>query len=645
MQAIWLFFFLTFLNRWVCLHSLLAQSKESAGNKLSKKGEFLFPINPGKPASLTGNMGEIRSNHFHGGLDIRTGWASGVPVYASKAGYVSRVLVAGDGYGNTIFLTHPDGFVTVYAHLERFEPKLQELVKRKQYEQKAIFVDLKFPKGALKYKQGDTLAISGNTGSSRGPHLHFEIRDTAGLVYNPLTFGFTEVKDNLSPTAERLALYPLDITSRVNGRFERVEQSLSEHGAIATASHKIEIQGPVGLEILARDRISNGTQNGGIFCIEVYLNQKQIFYHNLLNFPFEKSNHVNHLINYAEFRASGLKFQKLYSPDGYFQSAFIPPSKSGKIFLKPGETGDLEIHLFDVAGNKKIVRAGLIVKKPDSETAIQTKSNTTNPARKLQFEVIDNTLKIKCEGEPEGGRLNLYGKSTTESILPAYSEGNRWTFLHDLRRYLPDSAIASASAKVSFAFKGVATPEKGLNFKLTGAEVSIPPKSLFDTLYVESERIDADVIRINNSAIALAAPIFPELDLGASTGGEKQKAYAENGNGNFGKPISCEWNGNRLRLNSKYLGKFKVIKDTIAPKIKAGIINSQQARFNIYDNLSGIDKIEATINGEWILVYWDKKQQLVYTDPLPYQKPLKGEFILSVTDACGNQSKFSRTIP
>jgi hypothetical protein len=115
-------------------------------------------------------------------------------------------------------------------------------------------------------------------------------------------------------------------------------------------------------------------------------------------------------------------------------------------------------------------------------------------------------------------------------------------------------------------------------------------------------------------------------------------------NGTFNKSLYTEYQNGNLYSNTKYLGKFKNLKDSIAPIIRAGICNSNNCRFNIYDNLSGIKDIEATINGEWILMVWDKKQHLIYADPWPWQKPLKGEFQLVVKDNSGNTSIFKRTL-
>jgi murein DD-endopeptidase MepM/ murein hydrolase activator NlpD len=609
---------------------------------LSKKGNFIFPINPGKPGSLTGNMGEIRSNHFHGGLDIRTGWASGIPVLAAKEGYISRVLMAGEGYGNTLFITHPDGFVTVYAHLESLRQPFHDYVKRQQYENKTFEIDLKFRKDVFAVNQGDTVAISGNTGSSRGPHLHFEIRDTAGITYNPLAFGFEEITDNLSPVVDRLAVYPLDVQSRINGKMERTEVLVREAGKEFLATTVTEVSGTVGLEIKARDRINNGTSNGGIFCIEMYLNGKLVYFHNLNQFPHSKTNHVNQLINYRHFRLSGEKFQKLYSPDGYFQSAFMPADQTGKINIPPGEQGLLEIHLWDVKGNKRICKIRL-----KGAEKLETPKPASQPASRLKYEVVENTLVVKANGKPQDdGSLLLYASGKAHSISPSYQDGSDWVFLHDLRKFLPDSAIGNTYAKLPFSFVDMVTPSKGGNYSLPGIGITIPESILFDTLYLEAKKDEKGILQINHSLIPLAGyttlaqtcPTCQPQDSG------KHRLYAEAMSGVFNKSLFTEQREGSLFCHTKYLGRFKSLKDSIPPKIKMGVCNASWAKFNIYDNLSGLDKMDAYLNGEWILMVWDKKQNLLYADPWPWQKPMRGEFKLVVSDKSGNVSTFVRNL-
>lgn len=589
---------------------------------------------------MTGNMGELRSNHFHGGLDIRTGWASGLPVYCAKDGWVSRVVMAGDGYGNLVFVTHSDGFVTLYAHLEKLVQPLQDAVKSKQYEERSFEVDILFPKNKFPFKQGEVLAISGNTGSSRGPHLHFEIRDTNNLVYNPLTFGFEEIKDKLSPVFERLAIVPMDIEARINGKFERQEILVRAIGNDFVAVTSPTISGTVGLEMKAFDRISNGTSHAGIFCTEMLQDDQLAYFHNMNQFPFSKSIHINHLMNYRVFRLTGEKFQKLYSPDGYFQQPFLQKHHQGRIRVEPGKESKIQIWLFDEKGNKR--RCTLTLK--GAETQLPTSIAGIRPT-KLSYDVLENTLIVKANGQSDS-IATLFHKGKKEEIPLALVDGNKSIFLHDLRRYLPDSFVLGKGLRQSFAFKAMILPKTGGQVQVGDARISISEKSLFDTLYLEAETDEKQALRMNSSVEALASPIsvsrrFSGCD---KTGLSTWKSYAEAASGLYNKPLFSDCLGGNLSYLTKYLGKSMILKDTIPPIIKAGICSPMIARFNIYDNLSGIEKIEATINGEWVLMVWDKKDHLIYAEPWPNQLPMKGDFKLRVTDKSGNMKEFSKKL-
>ncbi|MGB5928939.1 MAG: M23 family metallopeptidase, partial [Cyclobacteriaceae bacterium] len=167
----------------------------------SQDGEYLFPIKPGEKNLLAGTMGELRSSHYHGGIDIKTEQREGFEVYATQDGYISRIKVSGYGYGNAMYVQHPDGNTSVYGHLQRFLDDVADYVRGQQYEREAFGVDLFPEKEMFPVKKGDVIAISGNSGGSSGPQLHFEIRDKNQRPLNPLTFGFEkEINDNIPPT-------------------------------------------------------------------------------------------------------------------------------------------------------------------------------------------------------------------------------------------------------------------------------------------------------------------------------------------------------------------------------------------------------------------------------------------------------------
>ena len=157
---------------------------------------------------LSGTFGELRSGHFHSGIDIKTGGVTGKNIHSIGDGWVSRVKVSPYGFGNALYITHPEGYTSVYGHLEAFNNDLADYVLEEQYKQKRFSVDIPVPRGEFIFHKGDVIAKSGNSGSSAGPHLHFEIRDAATQnILNPLRF-ISGVKDYIRPKISGLMVYP-----------------------------------------------------------------------------------------------------------------------------------------------------------------------------------------------------------------------------------------------------------------------------------------------------------------------------------------------------------------------------------------------------------------------------------------------------
>ena len=173
------------------------------------------------PLLLAGSFAEMRTNHFHAGLDIKTHGRAGYRVYAAADGWVSRIVVSPGGYGNALYLSHPNGYMTVYAHLDRFNDKLSEYIKALQYSQESFAVQSFPDRSQFPIAQGEVIAMSGNSGSSAGPHLHFEIRDErTGSPVNPILWGLN-IKDNIPPRIYRFKVYPIGEGSQVRLRDSR----------------------------------------------------------------------------------------------------------------------------------------------------------------------------------------------------------------------------------------------------------------------------------------------------------------------------------------------------------------------------------------------------------------------------------------
>jgi hypothetical protein len=253
------------------------------------QGYFRHPL--AIPMELVANFGEIRTNHWHMGLDIRTQQRENLPVYAAAEGYVSRIKVEPGGFGQAIYIAHPNGFTTLYAHVNQFFPALQQFVVSKQYEQRSWGIELSFSPDQFPIKKGDFIALSGNTGGSAGPHVHFEIRDTkTEKVLNPLLFRFP-IPDAVPPSVTRLAMY-----DRNRSTWMQPPQMLnlaSVRGrTLKVGSDKISFA------IGATDRFSGSNNPNGIYAAKMLVDGKPVSGFVLDNIGYDETRYMNAQIDY-----------------------------------------------------------------------------------------------------------------------------------------------------------------------------------------------------------------------------------------------------------------------------------------------------------------------------------------------------------
>ena len=528
------------------------------------------------PLKLAANFGDIRPNHFHAGIDIETEQKEGLKVHAAADGYVSRIKVAGNGYGNAVYITHPNGYTSVYGHLQRYNETIAEYVKKNQYEKESFQVDL-FPDSTLFIiKKGDVIAYSGNTGDSGGPHLHFEIRDAkTEEPIDPLLFGF-DISDHIAPVFNALKVYPVYHSRFINNKPFQQRYSVikkSENNYQLLDNTVINIQGNIGFSIQGYDMEDNDEEHFTIYSLELIVDGFSQFIATIDRFNFNETRCVNAHIDYEQMKKSGEQFLKLFKEPNDKFNAY---KSSGKGILNFQDTilHHIKVIAKDVYGNTSELNFK-IKSHNDLRTSMESMVSS-HIERIIPYQSADTFHSLECTASfPEG---ILY-----DTLFLTYSSSNGsskyYSSVHHIHNiYTPLNSNFSLIIKCHKLPKNLES--KALIVHLDSKGIPSAIKSTFN---------DGNLIgypTVLGDFAVMVDTIPPVITL----------------------------------LNN--LNKELEIK------------------FRITDNLSGIKSVNATLNGHWILLMEDAKTQTYTCKFENAHDYYYGDFQLEVIDNSLNKANY-----
>ncbi|MDD4656971.1 MAG: M23 family metallopeptidase [Bacteroidales bacterium] len=503
--------------------------------------------------SLSGSYGELRATHFHSGIDLRVGGVTGAPIYAAADGYISRISVSPTGYGNALYINHLDGKTTLYGHMLDFNPSIAVWVREKQYQKESFRVNLRPSINKFIVKKGDFLGRAGNSGSSGGPHLHFEVRETESqLPLNPLHYSKVKVVDNISPQFQKVNFYSIS-------NFETIPQRELVRSFTGNYSQVIEVPDTFYVAVAGVDKQNNTYAKLAVYRYNYYLDNELIFSFTPEGIPFSKGRYINSVVEFPEKQSSKLSLIKSWVEPGCGITSNITATNNGLFVLSDSHVHEVKIELIDEHKNRAVrvykVRRAL----PNKEVAWANRETTSAQTQKdsLAQKSVVMPWFLPNRYESENLRILLPPGALYSSIIfkcdTVRYDGNLFLDVHDKGTPLHNSARMAIKANVPGRLQ-----EKALVVK-----------------------------RGENGKFS-------------SAGGSYSNGWVETSISSFG----C------------YGVAYDTIMPVVTPNFSEGenIAGRRSLRFTIYDNLSGISSYRVQIDGKWVLTSYDPKRKRLETE-------------------------------
>ncbi len=409
-------FIIWFCMWWFSGGNLSAKMTETAGKDSIpdpvSNPQFVAPLRI--PLSLSANFCEVRKDHYHMGLDIRTQQRENIPVYAVEDGFVSRVGISNQGYGKVIYIQHPNGYTSLYAHLNSFYDELEQHIDEWQYRNESWEADVYFKADEFRVRKNQQIALSGNTGASAGPHLHFEIRETkTGRSVNPQLAGIA-VTDKIPPSVYGVYVY--------DGSRSTYFQTPQK---VTVMTGLLKVNSPtVRLAIRAEDRNNSSGFMMGFYAASVFHNNAEVFSIAFDRFPFPETRYVNAGIDYKEWALRGSKIQHLSRLPGNLHAAYTQNPSDGTINISDGKVHSIEVIVADIAGNKKTQRFNIQYTGAPSAPAYS--NNFISPNRPARITAAGAELLLQPPSVYDTAALALEAEngSDKQAVSPTWRVGD-----------------------------------------------------------------------------------------------------------------------------------------------------------------------------------------------------------------------------